>query len=127
MDMEKHVTVLGVVYVALGILGCLAALLVFVVIAGGGLISGDSTAIGITASIATVIAGFLFLLSVPTIIGGVGLLRRAPWSRMLVMILGVMNLINVPIGTAVGIYSLWVLLNDSVTPMFRRPAFPSPF
>jgi len=122
--MEKHITFLGIVYVAFGILGCLMALVVFTVIAGGGLISGDSYVVGVTTGVATAVSGFLFLLSVPTILGGAGLLRRASWSRMLVLILGVMNLLAFPVGTAVGIYTVWVLMNDSVPRMFRQRALP---
>ena len=125
--MEKHINFLGIVYVALGILGCLMALVVFTVIAGGGLISGDSNVVGVTSGIATAISGFLMLLSVPTILGGAGLLRRVSWSRMLVLILGVMNLLAFPVGTAVGIYTVWVLMNDSVPQMFRQRALPLPF
>jgi hypothetical protein len=41
---------------------------------------------------------------------GWGLLQRDPWARILTIILAFLSLFNVPFGTAVGIYSLWVLL-----------------
>jgi hypothetical protein len=41
---------------------------------------------------------------------GWGLLERQPWARMLAIILGCFGLIEVPFGTSIGIYSLWVLL-----------------
>jgi predicted nucleic acid-binding Zn ribbon protein len=42
---------------------------------------------------------------------GWGLMHREPWARTLTLVLGFFVLfINIPIGTAVGIYTLWVLL-----------------
>jgi hypothetical protein len=42
---------------------------------------------------------------------GWGLLNRQPWARMLAIILGVVSLFfHIPFGTALGIYTLWVLL-----------------
>jgi hypothetical protein len=41
---------------------------------------------------------------------GWGLLHREPWARILTIILAFLALFNVPFGTALGIYTLWVLL-----------------
>jgi hypothetical protein len=41
---------------------------------------------------------------------GWGLLERQPWARMLAIILGCFGLIEVPFGTSIGVYTLWVLL-----------------
>jgi hypothetical protein len=42
---------------------------------------------------------------------GWGLLNRQPWARMLAIVLGVVSLFfHIPFGTALGIYTLWVLL-----------------
>jgi hypothetical protein len=46
-------------------------------------------------------------------VAGWGLLDRAPWARMYTIILGAVSLIEVPFGTALGIYSLWVLMPQS--------------
>ena len=44
------------------------------------------------------------------ILAGWGLLDRQPWARMLAIVLGFCNLIDMPFGTALGVYTLWVLL-----------------
>ncbi len=41
---------------------------------------------------------------------GWGLLQREPWARMLSIVLAFFALFHVPFGTALGIYTLWVLL-----------------
>jgi hypothetical protein len=116
--MEKHVTFIGALRIGLGLLGILAAMIVVTAVVGGGLISGDREAIRITAIVGPVIAFFLVLLSVPGIIGGIGLLKWKPWARFLVLILAVLDLFNIPIGTALGVYTIWVLMRDETVQLF---------
>jgi hypothetical protein len=58
------------------------------------------------------IAGFLLLLSAPAIIGGWGLVKGKSWSRVLMIVISALHLLSFPVGTALGIYGLWVLLNE---------------
>ena len=119
-SMEEHVKILGILYIALSALGLIAAFIVFIVVTGGGLISGDETAIAITSIVGIVIASILVLVSAPGIIGGMGLLKRQSWARILVLVLGVINLINIPFGTALGIYTIWTLTNKETEELFRN-------
>jgi len=42
---------------------------------------------------------------------GWGLMHREPWARTLVLVLAFLVLfINIPVGTAVGVYTMWVLM-----------------
>jgi zinc-ribbon domain len=41
-----------------------------------------------------------------------GLFQREPWARMLGLVLGFLALLRPPFGTALGIYTLWVLLPE---------------
>jgi hypothetical protein len=120
--MEKHVTVVGALHIGFGALGILGALTAFLFIVGGGLIggffSGEETVVAITAIVGTLVALWAGLLSVPGIIGGIGLLMRKSWARYLVLVLAVLDLFNIPIGTAVGIYSIWILVHDETARLF---------
>ena len=49
------------------------------------------------------------LTAVLALIAGYGLLTRRPWGRVLGIVVGILALLKFPIGTALGIYSLWVL------------------
>ena len=51
-----------------------------------------------------------------------GLLERAPWARLFTIIVGALSLVEVPFGTALGIYSLWVLLPESSEIEYRQMA-----
>lgn len=118
--MQKHITILGTLYIALGTLGVLAAIIVFVSVVGGGLLSGDAQALAITSGVGTVVAVFILLISAPGIIGGIGLLKRKSWARMLVMILACLNLLSIPFGTALGIYALWALTRPETQQILTR-------
>jgi hypothetical protein len=72
----------------------------------------------VTGIVGTALASFFIILSVPTIIAGIGLLKRREWARILTIIIGILHLFGFPIGTAIGVYTLYVLLNDQAKPLF---------
>lgn len=51
----------------------------------------------------------LVLVGLGGITGAIGLLLRAKWAYPLVLGVGVVVLIDFPLGTALGLYTLWVL------------------
>jgi hypothetical protein len=48
-----------------------------------------------------------------------GLLSYSSWGRWLALLLGVVNVFKFPYGTALAVYTFWVLLNDGTRPLFR--------
>jgi hypothetical protein len=56
--------------------------------------------------IGLIISGF----ALAGVIAGWGLMTHCPWARMLAIVLGCISLIHFPFGTALGIYTLWVLV-----------------
>jgi hypothetical protein len=107
--MRQHIDILAWLYIALGALGVFAAFFVFAIVGGAGLLTRDAGAAALVAGIGFFIAIFVAVLSLPNIICGWGLLKHKSWSRVLALVLGCLHLISFPFGTAVGIYSLWVL------------------
>ena len=113
--MKKHIQIVAALHIALGALSLLAAIVVFGVLGlAGGIVGsqGERQAAGILGIIAVVLGGFLAALSLPGIIGGWALLTGRSWGRPLVLVLGVLDLIHIPLGTALGIYTLWALLRE---------------
>jgi hypothetical protein len=123
--MTDHVRILAVLHIVFGALGLLAALIVLA------LFGGLAGFVGVTAhdpdaQIAVPILGLigagifvlLLVLSLPGVIAGVGLLKLQPWARVLTIVLSALQLLNVPIGTALGIYGLWVLLQQETERLF---------
>lgn len=58
----------------------------------------------------TAVGFFVLIKAVGGFFAGWGLMQREPWARVLTLILGFLALIHVPFGTALGVYTLWVLL-----------------
>ncbi|HET6764946.1 MAG TPA: hypothetical protein VFH27_14780 [Longimicrobiaceae bacterium] len=122
--MDSHVRTLGWIYIASGALSLCAAALVFVVMAGAGIASGDRDAALITSGVGVVVAAFLGVMALPSLITGYGLLNFSPWARIAGIVLSVLHLPGFPIGTMIGGYGLWVLLNEECAERFRGvPAF----
>ena len=124
--MDLHVKVLAAFYLIFGVLGILGSFMVLLSFGGAaGIISmaapNDADAllaVPIVGLIGGILVMLIFTLSVPVIIAGIGLLKRHPWARILTIVLSVLNLINIPFGTLLGIYGLWVLLSREIGPLF---------
>lgn len=130
--MQTHVKVLGVIYLAVG--GCmlLGALFLFVTMGGvAGIVGATaepedaSIAIPIIGFAGTAMAAVMGLFSLPSLATGYGLLTFRPWSRVLGIVVSAISLISIPIGTAIGIYGLWVLLNKETERLFTDLATPA--
>ena len=127
--MQTHVKVVAVAFIVLSALGVLTALMLMLVFGGTAGIVGASAEhqdaavalpiIGLTGTLLTL---FLLALSLPGLITGFGLLSRKPWARILGIVLCAINLINIPFGTILGIYGLWVLLNKDTERLFAGEA-----
>lgn len=116
--MEKHITLVAALNIGFGFLGVFIAIFLLIAVVGGGFLSGDQDAMRITLIVGTALAFFFLVTSIPEIIGGFGLLKRKSWARILVIIIACVDLIFIPIGTIIGIYALWVLLNEETTKIF---------
>jgi hypothetical protein len=117
--MEKHVTLVAVINIGFGILGILIATLVLIGMIVANIYVDDYGARKIIPIVGTAVFFFIFLTSVPEIIGGFGLLKRRPWARILILIVACLDLLWIPIGTIIGIYELWVLLQDETAALFK--------
>jgi len=124
--MREHVKILGILNIIMGGLTALAGLIVLVAMGSiaaflvamvsqdgsAGDVENARLAAPIVGLIGSVVGIFLLALSLPSILGGWGLLKYKSWSRVLMIIVSGFHLLHVPFGTALGIYGLWVLLNE---------------
>lgn len=130
--METHVKIIALLHIILGsmgIVGALVLLLIFGGIAGVvGLSHGDPDA-ALAVPLLGGIGGILFLLvlafSLPSVIGGIGLLRFAGWARVFTIVLSAIDLIHIPFGTALGIYGIWALTKPETQALFERRPRPA--
>lgn len=128
--MENHVKAVGIINIVLGALGVLTGLMLVMVFGGIGMVIGTHSpdpdarvALPILGLIGAVVFVVMLVISVPMIIAGWGIIRRRPWARILGIVLAVLQLLNVPVGTAAGVYGLWVLLNERTAQLFQQQPY----
>ncbi len=119
--MSKHVNAVGVIRLGLSAVG---GLLVVMVYFGTQWLLGfpdvieDKMAVSVFTTVSNAIVVIVGIGSVLNLIAGFGLLAYQGWARYLTMILSVFDLINIPVGTAIAIYTAWVLMQDEVIERF---------
>ena len=122
-----RVDLLGALFVIWGALTMLiGASTLALGIAAAALVAGRGGSMQFGASLTAIT--FLTLAILAMIWGGVHLMvgtlvrRRKHWSRHAAMMLGTVDLLLLPYGTALGVYSLWILLREDAKRLFENPA-----
>ena len=120
-NMKQHVSFVGALHIGFGILGFMGALAIFF-----GfqflyeLVEHEPIASKALSFIANSIALIILFFSSLGVIGGIGLFSYRSWARILVMIVSAINCLNVPVGTAKGVYSIWVLMQPETIELFEN-------
>jgi hypothetical protein len=117
--MERHINILAALHIGLSILGLILGITLFTLFNIMGDFIGDQQVEFILSVVARVMIGFIFLISIPGLIAGIGLLKRKEWARILTLIISVIGLFNFPLGTALGIYSIWALVHPEIVQHFK--------
>jgi hypothetical protein len=110
--MKNHLKVLGIVYTIFGLVCGVAAFFFVKAAADHGPILSLTSIMNSIPGFRSVLAFLFAITSVPCIIAGSGLLLKQRWAKTLTQILGFVNLVNIPLGTMVGIYTIWALMRE---------------
>ena len=128
--MRVHVDLLASLHGIWGVFGVLAGASLWVLAVGTNAALLDLGSIGgpehATTWLFMLSGAVLVLLGIMMALVGRSLSRRQNAGRVAALALAVPNLIIVPFGTALGIYTFWVLLNDDARRDFGRPLRASP-
>ena len=65
---------------------------------------------------------FYLIFTLPSVVAGYALLKRKSWARLASIIAGVVSAMNVPVGTAACVYSLWFFLGDNWKEIYQEKA-----
>jgi hypothetical protein len=124
--MIPHVDFVGVLFIVWGLLTTLVGVSTLalgigaVALIGSASQGGGGVAAGLTAAVFTALAVIARLWGVAHVVVGVPLRRRKPWARLSALMLGSIDLLLLPYGTALGIYTLWVLLDEKGKALFAE-------
>lgn len=117
-DLQLHIPIVGWLYLIGSALMLAFGVIGFFMLSSIGVVSGDAQAAMILGTIGTWGGILLLVLSLPGFLAGYGLLKHREWGRILAIVVAFLNLLNFPLGTLLGLYALWVLLQTSAKEYF---------
>ena len=97
----------GALFTALGVLVSLGVLLFAPWFNGARPWRPEDAAV--VMAVVLFISAVFFVIGVPNLVAGIALQRGKRWARVLAIVVAVLALTSFPLGTAVGLYSIWVL------------------
>ena len=124
--MHSHIRVVAFIQIGRALLlafGAVAAFLGMSLGAVGTLLVGDvftSFGLGLGAIVTML---FMGALAVASLVVGLGLLAHKSWARYVSILLSLFALVNWPVGTILGGYSLWALFHDDTKRLFAGPTY----
>lgn len=112
---QNHVRLLGLFWLAFSAFNTVGAVILYVIantlLAHVGSFGAQGEG-GFLRPLLSVVAILLFAKAAIGFIAGWGLLQHEKWARILALVLGFISLFtNIPFGTALGVYTMWVLLS----------------
>lgn len=111
---ERHIQVLAILWLLSGALNLLAGFMLFFfsrILFSGIFPVENITALHPLMRVLLSVGGTIIAIkAVLSLAAGWGLLERQSWARPLALVAGFLDLFHIPLGTALGIYTIWVLL-----------------
>ena len=116
--MDRHIRAVGVLNIVVGTISGVGALFIF----WFGWVDYLAFNLSMNLLVLRVLLYAVIFLMIPSVVTGIGLLHFSRWARAVGTVLSVLQMLNIPVGTAIGLYGLWVLLSTE-TDMFFEPRF----
>jgi hypothetical protein len=111
---HEHVRLLGLLWLAFSAFNTIGAIILYILantLFAHWHAGTPDAAPSFLRPLLSVVAILLLAKAALGFIGGWGLLQRERWARIVVLVLAFVSLFtNIPFGTALGIYTMWVLL-----------------
>jgi hypothetical protein len=110
----EHIRLLGILWLALSALDAVGGVILFILantlFRHLGEMGAPEASTGWLHPFLSFVGVLVLVKGALGFLAGWGLLQREAWARMLTVVLAFLSLFNIPLGTALGIYTLWVLL-----------------
>jgi hypothetical protein len=122
--LNAQIDFLGILFIVWGLLTALVGVSTLALGVGAAALiasashDGGGVAAGVMAIVFTGLALIAILWGAAHVAAGIPLRRHRPWARMMALVLGSVDLLLLPYGTALGIYTLWLLLREDGKKMF---------
>jgi hypothetical protein len=119
-NMKKQVTLVAALHIGFSTMGIIGSIVLFFIFSfAGSFVTDVDVAKVVVKFIGTFLPTMILLASLLGLIGGIGLLSFQRWARLLVLVMAAIGCLIFPVGTIIGIYSLWVLMQDDTIKLFN--------
>ncbi len=118
--MDRHINLIAILWIVFGGLSLTIGFFGFLLLFGISFIPDmGPEAPFILRTVGSIAVFFFALLGIPKIFAGIGLLKKKEWGRVLTLIVSFISLLNIPFGTALGIYSIVILVKEESIQFFK--------
>ncbi len=111
--MNQHFKILGILYLVMSGMHVVGGIVAGTVLSFVGSYVNDYEGEQVMSILAVVLPTILITMSIPGIVAGIGLLYRKQWALILAAVLAVFNIFNIPLGTALSIYTFYVVVQQN--------------
>ena len=118
--MDTHVKLLGILNIVFGALSAVFAITTLIMF---GSVTELYAAAQADFTIAALLASFVFhaFVAIPCIVLGWAVMQYSDAAKSLLIVISALNLLNMPVGSVIGGYGLWVLMTPETDPLFAEP------
>ncbi len=122
--LEQHVRTLGILWMIVGAVTLVPALVLLLLssVVHIAIPFSDALARELGPLVLMIVGAGFLLVGAGGLLVGWGLIGHQPWARIVAILVGILALIHPPLGTILGIYTLWVLLSHNAELEYRRMA-----
>lgn len=119
--LERHLRRLGILWIVVGVLWVIPSLVLMGISHAPHVMMGDEMFSHAFMPPMLFSLGIIFLVvAAGGILVGWGLMNHERWARMTAIVVGILAIFHPPLGTALGIYTLWVLLPADAASEYDR-------
>ncbi len=114
---QQHVHLLGILWLAISAFNAVAGVVLLILgttlfphlreLAGQ---DARQVPVGFLTALFTTLGVLILAKSAAGFLTGRGLMQHESWARVAALVLAFISLFNIPFGTAIGVYTMWVLI-----------------
>jgi hypothetical protein len=105
---KTHQKILGAIFIAYGVINLIGGITLLATLNIVNIFVHEPEVIQIVAIFSQLLGWILVTTSIPAVIAGIGFLQERKWSQNLGLVVGIIYLLFIPIGTVIGIYTIWL-------------------
>lgn len=122
--LEGHLRILGILWMVVGALTLIPALILMFLSSVVHIVIpfSESLARDLGPLLMMILGASLLFVGAGGLLVGWGLMHHQPWARIATIVVGALALFHPPLGTILGIYTLWVLLSQNAGLEYDRLA-----